>query len=97
MSYFDDFIEPALLRDCKTRRSARSFSGIDYSSMPWQSADGKKMSVSEMTDSHLRNAHKLLGGRIGCLDEKDTDLLYYGILRGEINRRIKERSNNEQG
>lgn len=89
MSYFDDVIEPALLRGPKIPRSEHR--PTDASEIAWRSKDGRSINIGNMEDSHLRNAHKLLGSRIGMPNEKRTDLRLYGLLRSEINNRLARR------
>ena len=98
MSYFDDVIEPALHREPRhirerIEREAKLdiFSvPTDSRQIPWRGNDGRKMTIGEMTDGHLENAHNLLGRRIGTQEQKETDHVFYGFLRAEINRRANQ-------
>ena len=85
MSYFDDVIEPRLYRD--PPYLPKEHTATDGSSAPYQTKDGRKMTVGEMTDNHLKNAHAMIGGRIGTSKERKIDVKYYAYLRAEMNRR----------
>ena len=61
MSYFDDVIEPALLRDPPSKRRKQTIIADDISDdkeFEWTTKDGRKYPVSLMTDEHLYNAFR---------------------------------------
>ena len=93
MSYFEDVIEPNLY---KTPKRHGGYNPPEYTKadlptigrdFPWCTNDCVRLKIGEMTDSHLINAHNLLGSRIGLSSEKTNDFIYYGLLRSEINSR----------
>ena len=59
----------------------------DSRQIEWRCKDSQRMTIGEMTDAHLVNAHKLISKRIGTPYEKHVDIQYYGYLKAEINRR----------
>lgn len=61
MSYFDDVIEPALLRDPPRKRREQTIIADDISDdkeFTWTTKDGRKYPISLMTDEHLYNAYR---------------------------------------
>lgn len=96
MSYFDDVIEPSLYKEPRIPYEERDHTFLrvptDATDIPWVTKDGRKMTIGDMDDGHVLNAHRLLGSRIGSVNQKSTDLAWYGFLRAEINKRgIAER------
>lgn len=83
MSYFDDVIEPKLYKTPKQQ----PLTILNPSVQVWFGKDGEQTLIGDMADSHLRNAYSLLGRRMSTPEEKPSDVIYYGILRSELNKR----------
>lgn len=80
MGYFDDVIEPRLLKDIRMphQTSAR---------VKWHCKDGRTMYVDEMTDQHLSNSIKACQRRIGTAHERHDDKDILNLLMKEQGKR----------
>ena len=90
MSYFDDVIEPAILKFPKGRGAVEYKDKAITSSvgLTWTTANGDKLLITDMTYRHLCNAFNAVAGRIGNEQERPDDVVVLAILQSEKNRRL---------
>ncbi len=83
MSYFEDYILDSLI-DAHFSRFSRYMRIKEQAEKGyWTTKDGKKIHVTKMTESHIRNAMKLLEQS----DKEDLYLPWIKVFLEELKRR----------
>lgn len=98
MSYFDDVVEPAILNGNwgLKQKYKKPFRPTTSNNEVWQTLDGDRLLMRDMTDSHLENAFNHIGRKIGTSGERPQDVKVLGLLMSEKNRRKQLAKANKQ-
>ena len=83
MSYFEDYIEPALYREPHFSELSYMYIEEQAKKRIWIMKDGTEIPVSKMTDSHIKNAINLIKRK----DRYDLYLPWIEVLEAELKDR----------